>query len=608
MKTFKFGVGKVITRGREAFDNFPASIFSGLLILLIAIIRIEMDYEIERPYNFFFDSFQIAFVFGGVFSMVLVSLRQVGKLNKPKLLTNLFGIFGALLVFVALYFFGFDYNEEGYRYLKDIASARVTVLIFLSVILFIISISDHENIKTFPNAFFISHKAFIISMIYGLVLLIGVYGVLGAFQSLVYTRMSSKLYQYFGAIIGFLTYTIFLGYFPIFNKDEEKVLNETKEKSSFIRVLFDYILIPIIIALTLVLFTWSARVLIGGIDVSFTQLSSITSSYVLVGIWLHIMVSDHNTSIANFYKKAYPFSAILILIFEARALIVQLNKTGLQTREYFFILLWVFAGISVILLLVNSKKYYKKIALLAGLISVIAILPIIGYHKLPLNLQINRLERVLIREELLVDNNIITRDKEIDEESRISITNAVEFIGYSRDGDKPTWFKEDLNNDLVFEKTFGFKKVYSYDDYDGPYNYYSTNLTLGTQIIDVSNYDLAIKIGLNKKDSSTSLFKLNGKDYELTYKTIEKGLPSISLKSQGIIIFEGDLSEFLEGLEEKYPPNDYKDLELDFRDMTYEIRTGEINLSFVFNSINIYNDNLEGRKDYYLDINTIYIR
>ena len=607
MKDFKIAIQRVVNRAVKSFYNFPASIFSAIIIAIVAFIRIEMDYDVEQSYNFLFNSIQFAFLFGAVFSMALVALKQIDKLKTPKSVSNIIGLAAGFVAFLFLYFFGGNINEDGIRYLTDISAARMSVAIFISVVMFIYTISKDDNINDFPNAFFITHKAFVISAIYGLVLMAGISGVLGAFQTLVYKDMSNKLYQYVGVIVGFLTYAIFLGYFPIF---ENKEIDTDKEEAQprFIVVLFDYILVPIIIALTLVLFTWSARVLLKGIDVSFNQLSSIATSYILVGIWLHIMVADHDTGITKFYRKAYPFSAILILLFEGWALIVQLSKSGLKSTEYFFILLWIFAAVSVAFLIFYKKESYRKIAIIASAISLIAVLPFIGYHTLPLKMQVSRLEEMLIKEDLLVDNTLVKSDRELDLKEREDITDAVDFISYSREGEKPDWFIKDLNSDTVFEDSFGFKKAYKIEEYPGQSEYFSTNLTLATQSIDISEYNLSINVGANERDRTTTIFEDKDNKYELIWDSMEKGIPKIIVKIEGKIIVEKDLEEFLDKIEENYPPTNYKEIKGSVEDMSVLIETDEISMVLIFNTINIYNDTSQGRKDYYMDLNNIYVK
>lgn len=607
MNEFKENLQKVIKQAIRSFYNFPGSIFSAIIVAIIAFIRIGMTYDLAQSYRLLFDSIQLAFVFGAALAMTLVGLKQTQVMKTSKNNSNLIGLLGGLVAFLLLYFFGGASNEQGIKYLTDISIARISAGIFINILMYMYTISKHKNINSFQNAFFIGHKAFIISAIYGFVLMVGVSGVLGAFQNLVYREMSNDLYQYVGVIIAFLTFTIFLGYFPIFDEKESKEDLEKELQPRFIIVLLDYILVPIIIALTIVLFIWSARVLTKGVDVSFDQLSAIATSYVLVGIWLHIMVANHDSGIANFYKKAYPFSAILILLFEARALVVQLLESSLKTTEYSFILLWVFAAGSVFFLILFKERPYRKIALLASIVSLIAVLPYIGYHKLPLQIQINRLEAILIEEEILVNNEIVKTDQDLDKEEKVNITDAVDFISYNREGEKPEWFIKDLNNETVFNNTFGFKKTYDYEDYPGSAKYYSTNVVLATQVIDISDYKLSVSIG-NAKDKSSTYFEKDGENYEMTWDSMEKGIPKIVVKNDDRIIIEENLEGFLKKIEKEYPPTDFRDVDAPIEDMSLEIVKEEIELLLIFNSITIYSDSKEDRKDYYLDLNSIFIK
>lgn len=431
MDNLKSSINKVFKGSIKSFSRFPASIISAIIISIVAIISISMDWETQKTYSLLFDSIQLSFALGAVLSMATVAYEEIESENKKInfLFANTAGLVVAIISFLLLYFFSGIVSEEGITYVSTIASLRVGVAIFASAVAFVYIVSKANTVDSFSDSFFITHKAFAISAIYGLVIMIGVSGVLGAFQALVYRELNFRVYQYLGVAVGFLTYTVFLGYFPSFRSTEKtSKMKVAEEQPRFIFVLFGYILVPIMLALTVVLLLWSLRMLVKGVDVSFTQLSSIASSYVIIGIWLHIMVAKHNTKLTNFYKTAYPFSAILFLAFEAWALIVQVNKFGLKTTEYSFIMLWIFAAISVILLIFLKDKAYRKISLVAIVVAIISVLPIIGYQDITFNSQISRLEQTLSEEGLLINNNIVKAEGDIDVLKRGEITEAVDFI------------------------------------------------------------------------------------------------------------------------------------------------------------------------------------
>jgi hypothetical protein len=73
------------------------------------------------------------------------------------------------------------------------------------------------------------------------------------------------------------------------------------------------------------------------------------------------MVTHHKSTLAVFYRKAYPIAALVILAFEAWALLNQLRQTGLKTAEYFFFLLWVATVAAAVFLLMRKVWVHKAI-------------------------------------------------------------------------------------------------------------------------------------------------------------------------------------------------------------------------------------------------------
>lgn len=609
MNSLHFAIEKVFKGAAKSFYRFPAAILSAIVISITAIVRITMEWEVQQTYNLLFDSIQISFLLGAVFSMAAVTLEEIKSDRKRSffVLANISGILLAIVSFLLLYFFGGRISDNKTVYLSTIAMSRVIVAIFASAVAFVYIISKAKSVDSFSDSFFITHKAFVISAIYGAVIMLGVSGVLGAFQALVYKDMSYKVYQYLGVAVGFLTYTMFLGYFPSFKEMENTdEIRKIEEQPRFIFVLFGYILVPIMLALTVVLLLWSVRVVLSGMDVSFNRLSGIASSYVIIGIWLHIMVTKHQTKIVEFYKKAYPFAAILILVFEAWALVAQLNKFGLKTAEYSFLMIWIFAIISVLLLIFLKDKAYRKIAIAAVVIAIIWVLPIIGYQDITFNSQVKRLERILTDEGLLVNDNIVVADKEIERIKKGEITDSVDFISYSEKSNTPNWFKENLNNEKVFKDTFGFEKTYGV--YIDPLDYSSTNIRLKTEAIDISDYSLSLNMNVNEKTDAFTSFEGENGSYEIMWSNESSGIPKLSVKFEGSIIIEEDMEKYLSELLIKYPAEINAMNEVPLEDMSMIVEGGDLSILLVFDNINAYFDKTKGRTDYYVNLQGIYIK
>ena len=609
MNNLRLSIEKIFRGAIKSFYRFPASILSAIVISITAIVRIRMDWEVQETYNFLFNSIQLSFLLGAVFSMAAVALDEIKSEKKSSsfLMANVSGIVLAIISFLLLYFFGGRAFENDIYALSGIATARITVAIFISIVAFIYIISKSKPVDSFSDSFFITHKAFIISAIYGLVIMGGVSGVLGAFQTLLYKDMSYNIYQYLGVAVGLLTYTIFLGYFPsLRDTDNKEEVSIIEEQPRFIFVLFGYILVPIIMALTIVLLLWTIRVIVSGADVSFIRLSSIASTYVIIGIWLHIMVAKHNTKIAEFYKRAYPFAGVLILIFEAWALFVQLNKFGLKTEEYSFTMIWIFAAISVMLLILLKEKSYRKIAITAIVISIIWVLPVIGYEDITFNSQVKRLDRILVDEGFLKEDNIVIPVNEVERVKKGEITDAVDFISDSEKTNTPIWFNKSLSDDIAFEKTFGFQKTYGiYPDED---DYMGSDYTLKTEIIDISDYLLSLNINTNETNYSSASFESEDGIYEIKLEDIEFGIPKLTAKLDDDIIIEEDLEKYLLNLLDEHPQEANRSNELPFDDMSLILQGGNLEVLLIFDNISVYYYESEDRTDYYINLEAIYIK
>lgn len=603
MNNFKEQIGENLKGAGKSIYRFPAAIVSAIVVSVATIIKISMAFETEN-YNFLLTSIQVSFLLATVSSMAFGVFREVSASKKKSFfLANILGPVIGIISLLLLYFFGGIASEGGEVYLSNIAGARIGAGIFISIVAFIYIISKSKFVDSFSSSFFITHRAFTISALYGLVIMLGVSGVLGAFQALLYKEMSFKIYQYLGVLVGFLTFTIFLGYFPSLKKESEGEIEVIESQPRFIFILFEYILTPIMIALTGVLLVWSVRVILEGMDVSFNQLSGIASSYIIVGIWLHIMLGSHKTKLANFYKIAYPFAGVLILIFQAWALWDRIGKFGLKTAEYSFLILWIFAVVSILLLISLKEKAYRKIAVIASIISVVSVLPIIGYHDITFNSQVRRLEKILQEEELLIDGDIVSGNEEIEAIKKGKITGAVDFISFSEKKGRPEWFKRDLDNENVFKVTFGFAKTYGVYTEEGN----SINIRLKDNVIDISDYSMSLNISEYGEWGRVYEFETGKDNYEILVKDNFKEIPGINIKLNMKKIYEESMDRYIEELLDKYPIDENRVFQAPFEDMHITIELEEVSIHLVVDYFDIYSYGTED-ENYNIEFRGVFVK
>ncbi len=618
MNIFIESIKRIFKRSIEAFQTFPASIASALAFAIVTMVRIQLDWPEQEAYNFLFNCLHWAFALGAIFSLAsITAAKSLRNTDKDFKIANLLGVLVVAVAISALYLFGAKdtatYTTRAVT-VSGIAAARVSAAMVVSILVFIVLAGNTNQESDFARSFFMTHKAFFIASIYGIVILSGASGVAGAIQALLYNDMSSKVYMYIATIAGFLAFTIFVGYFPDFRKGEKDEHREVAQKQPrFVEILLEFIMVPIVTALTAVLLAWSVRTIVTGDWPPFEELSAIATSYALGGIWLHIMITQGKSGLAKFYRKFYPVAALVILAFEAWAIKVRLGSSGLKTTEYYFILTWIVAVSASIALLFMKKKAHRSIVAVVCVLIVFSVLPVTGYNVLPVNMQVSRLEGLLEREGMLVEGQIVHAEKEPERSVRESITDAVLFIARSDDAKHPVWFDDNIGEKNAFEEKFGFEQVWPENDdyyYGGDGKNLGTSLYLNSKPIEIEDYEWAIgETAYYDGDKDAQEFRGERGIYRFYWRTGRSNeVPSLEITLDDETIMEEDLNEYIDRITEKYPPGAREPEETPFDDMSMRFETPEINVMLVFRRVEI---NLDPKYDeiyYWVDLDALYFK
>ncbi|HOR86501.1 MAG TPA: DUF4153 domain-containing protein [Bacillota bacterium] len=618
MNGFTGPIKQVFKGAIKAFQTFPVSIACALAFAAVTIIRIQLDWPQQEPLNFLFNCLHWAFAVGALFSLAIITGAQ-SRFNDARafLISNLLGAGAAMLTFLLMYFFGgTDPAIEGSRYamVSSLAAARAGAAIFVSFLAFIMLAGYPKEQSDFARSFFMTHKAFFIALLYGLVIMGGASGVAGAVQALLYRSMSGKVYMYIGTLTGFLAYTIFVGYFPDFRKGQIDEKREAAQKQPrFVEILFGYIMIPIVLTLTAVLLIWSGKTILSGMRAPFLRLSAIATAYSAGGIWLHIMLTHHESWPARLYRWIFPVAALVILAFEAWALVIQLQKYGLKITEYSFTLTWIVTVAAAVLLFLLKSKAHTVIALITCFTAVFSVLPVFGYHALPMTAQISRLEKLLISQGMLKGDKLVPSAAEPELSVRESITDAVIYIADSRDAKLPAWFDKDLRRYETFKERLGFEQTWPVPetiDQEGPGGYMGTSLYLKSSTVDIRGYQWAVSPQESYVKGNKEL-AVDGK--RGTYKIYwdmnpPSGIPSLRIMLNEKVILEKDMNEYIDRITSRYPPGGEGSREADIEDMSFVLESPEVTVMLVFNNINI---NINPREDiinYWMNLHSIYMK
>lgn len=619
MKNILKSIVLVAKEAGRSFKEYPAALASALLFTLVTLIRIYVDWPAQEAYNFLINSLHLALGLGAAFSLTAIAFAKV-KLNSKKAFftANLVSALVVVGAFLALYFLGGVKDPTGkYYYLAEIAVTRLLVASFISILAFILVGAYHkdqaENQAGFGRSFFIFHKAFFIALLYEAVMYLGASAVAGSIRVLLYRNMSEKVFMYIGALTAFLAYSIFVSHFPDFAKRAEEGSYEDRGQPRFIQVLFDYIMVPLTLALTGVLLLWSIKTVVGQEEVSFLVLSGVAAGYALVGLWLYIMVSHSQAKTSIFYRKTYPFTALIILAFEARALLIQLAKWGPKITEYWFSIMWIVSVVAALVLLmvmvrlIKMDKAYLAIVLTVILALTVGVLPGLGYKDLTVKIQGDRLENILNQEGMLSADNIVPGPADLDVETKELITDAVYFLEGADQAKLPVWFGDGLSNYNVFQEKFGFEPMWPDEDNSGG-SYEGIYLFLDGGNADIKDYLWAIRPTIDGTRQTAYLETDRGLySFAYTISTVNKA-PVLNVELDGKVILQASMENHFEKLQGKYSTKDRQSKETSFEDMSFKVENQDIKLLLVFSYVSINTNTSNGRVDYYTEINTIYMK
>ena len=613
MNTLAKSVRNAFRGSARTFRTFPAVMISAVLFVLVSALRIETGSD-APDLTYLLSCLQWALSLAAVFGLAAVTFVQTRfDTQRSFVAANLLGLLAAGVSFLLLYFFGGMTPEyaDGLM-LTSRAEARMSAAIFVSLLAFIVAAAQSPD-SDFSRSFFMVHRAFFTALIYGLVIGGGTTAIVAAVQGLLYPDMSGNVYAYVGLLTGFLAFTIFVGYFPDFRQREDQRREQIQAQPRFVLILCEYILIPLMLVFTLVLLIWVVQILFVGELPAITVLSGSVTTYALVGIWLHIMVTHYPGRPAGLYRRLFPMALLLITAFAIWSLISRIASAGLTEDAYIFGMVLVFATVSAILLLIRQQRAHQPMAVLAAVLFIISVLPVVGAEDLPVRVQIGRLERILQREGILSGDELIPASSTPEESVRADITAAVDYLLWQDERQLPAWLEPELRDPESFEVRFGFPMTYEGEDMTDPELAYSLYLTTPVVSIDISDYDWSLEIDRERTKeetagSVTSVVMGERGAYYAELVNDSQGTSALILYLDEAVILEVDLADYADRLVSKYPQGDRSVSEATFDDVSLLRETEEAAIWVLFESVNIYKTTETGELSYWFDISRVYLR
>ncbi|MDI9540335.1 MAG: DUF4153 domain-containing protein [Bacillota bacterium] len=496
MKKIKEFFTQLINRFLESIKRFLLSnIF--LAVIASATIYCIITESFDNPYAYLV----MASTLGGLTSFVLTLATEKHNINKGNIINITISLMVAVISYIILHF----YSDNNYVILAYSGLIVVELCVSFYLLYFI-----EDNRKLF--AVMVSSLLYCYVMVTTIVA--GLSICLLAFEYLIYRFENfEKLYLITAAIFEiFVVNSLFLSYIP--TREEKLSITKTYENILHKASLAVYYLLIVI------LYIYLAKVLIT-FEMPINKINWFASFAMLFYCLFYLSCQDNEKGLALFHVKYGGLVMIPIFLMQGYALFLRISVYGLTTPRYLSIM-FNLIGLAFV---VSSffKKGPKYVFLFMALIVAILSIGPLNMLDVPFYSQTRRMEKILLKNNMLEDQTIIA-NPDISDEDKQEIKAIYYYLKYPA-SNKENYITEITDDE--FEKVFGFSQ-YDSNDVNKDYKYcsYSNPNTIvdveGYKSMEYVEYRDSLEIdGYNIEDYLWSLYNEYGESdrIDLAYQT-----------------------------------------------------------------------------------------
>lgn len=364
------------------------------------------------------------------------------------------GLFVVVILFSCFYYVYLTYYSEN----SSLTNMRTSVIFFILYLASIWIPTIKNRAVSFSNSFVAFFKAHFTSFLLSFVLMIGLCLVVGAFHFLI-MDIDFTIYMHIMAITwGAFFPLYFLSLIPFFPKEEENgdaKYHHAIQVPKFLEVLLSYIVVPLLVAYTLILLLYILTNITGEFW-NDNLLEPLLVSYTVTGWITLFLIESVETQSAKLFKAYFPKLLLFVVLFQTASTIAQMTTFGLTQGRYFVLLYGIVSIIGAILYVFAYDKR-KAIPGLLILFSILPILPYIDAVHLSVRSQENRLESVL-EENGMIEGGEVQPDGSIPDQDKEVIIESIDYLNRHRDISDVDYLPDEHISGPTFTETFGFDR------------------------------------------------------------------------------------------------------------------------------------------------------
>jgi hypothetical protein len=415
---------------------------------------------------------------------------------------------------------------------------------------------------------------FFVTYIYSMVLYAGLAAILFTIDRLFSIKVSHKFYLDCLIIVGgIFAPAFFLADIPQIGEDMKP-----ENYSKVLKVLILYIVMPILVIYTIILYAFFAKILITlewptGIVAHLVLWYSIVSALV---IFLIYPLRKTNPWVRKFIFYLPRFIIPLLgMMFVSMG--IRLKAYGITENRYLVMVVGIWVTGCMIYHIFSKKT--RNIALPVSL-AIIAVLAVVGpwsCFSVSKASQNNRFESILRKYDMIQANTISKSSKEVTDGDKKEISAILLYFNTNHSLAEVRYLPEDFDLNQM-EKTFGFKLYRAM-----PANHFSYWLEERSQFVNINEYDYFIHIFDRVQKEAQDKTGI-----QISY---EPSTMQLEISKDGVEIYNKSINEIAYSIHIK---NRNKET-VDLSDMTFYDKGDKIEVMYVFLNISGKEDDFSGK-------------
>lgn len=558
---------------KKGIERFPVTVIFGLILFIVTIFSIEGSYyKLETWIEYL--------IIAIPFSATVELIREKYFENKNRKFFRIINFFGTILfIFVSKMFF------KNY-FAGEVINVTAAVLIFYVLFYLIPIVYRNENREKYLQSV-VGNQ--IITIGFALVLFLGFSAIIGTVDVLL-VNLSHTLYihafVFSSAVFGVIFFVSRL-------KEKDESL-ENYALPKIVEILICYILIPLILIYTAILYLYFAKIIFT-LKMPKGVVSHLVLWYTAFSLFIIIMVTPitFKNKFAKFYKKFFPMISVPLILLALFSINERIFQYGITENRYLVVILVIWLLFNMILYIVKNDVKWVLISYIFAIL--IAVFSPFNLVTVSINSQNKRLERLLIKNGIIQNGKITNKNDKVSIKSKNEIMSVIDY--FYNNTSELKWKKIKILG-KTYEKPEDFMKVIgandfwrSYESIDnqekGVISEISLKMNDGIKMTEAKGYDYLIYdfsvsylLDANEtKEFDNENYKVVLKNKNLMIKNIQKNIEVLNIDLNKIA------TEVYLKIKEKAKKQNQSYVELPENDLTYLSETKNSKYKIVFSDI-----------------------